>query len=67
VRFRHTGPATHPAFGDGSVSALAHRLPGGMLLTVPAHGQHRGRLFLLFADPDPKNAEVLSKVRFAGP
>ena len=26
------------------------------------HGQHRGRLFLPFADDDPKCAEILSKV-----
>jgi hypothetical protein len=26
------------------------------------HSQHRGRLFLPFADDDPKTAEVLSKV-----
>lgn len=43
-------------------SAVTHRLPGGMLFIVPVHSQHRGRLFLPFADPDPKTAEVLSKV-----
>ncbi|MBK9137446.1 MAG: hypothetical protein IPM17_01570 [Verrucomicrobia bacterium] len=37
-------------------------LPGGMLFIVPVHSQHRGRLFLPFADPDPKSAEVRSKV-----
>ena len=26
------------------------------------HSQHRGRLFLPFADDDPKTAEVVSKV-----
>ncbi len=26
------------------------------------HSQHRGRIFLPFADDDPKTAEVLSKV-----
>ena len=29
---------------------------------VPVHSQHRGRLFLPFADDDPRTAEVLSKV-----
>jgi len=29
---------------------------------IPVHGQHRGRLFLPFADDDPKTAEVISKV-----
>jgi hypothetical protein len=26
------------------------------------HAQHRGRIFLSFADDDPRTAEVLSKV-----
>ena len=42
-------------------SGVTHRLPGGALFIVPVHSQHRGRLFLPFAD-DPKTAEVLSKV-----
>ncbi len=42
-------------------SAVAHRLPGGMLNLVAVHGQHRGRLFLPFRDDDPRTAEVLSK------
>jgi len=29
---------------------------------VHVHAQHRGRLFLPFADDDPKTAEVVSKV-----
>ena len=29
---------------------------------IPVHGQHRGRLFLPFADDDPKTAEVVAKV-----
>lgn len=43
-------------------SAIVHRQPGGALFIVPVHSQHRGRLFLPFADDDPKTAEVLSKV-----
>ena len=43
-------------------SAVTHRQPGGALFIVPVHSQHRGRLFLPFADDDPKTAEVLSKV-----
>jgi hypothetical protein len=42
-------------------SAVTHRLPGGALFIVPVHSQHRGRLFLPFADDDPKTAEVISK------
>ena len=37
-------------------------LPGGALFIVPIHSQHRGRIFLPFADDDPKTAEILSKV-----
>jgi hypothetical protein len=44
--------------GSGNV----HRLPGGALCIVPVHAQHRGRLFLPFADDDPKTAEVVSKI-----
>ena len=43
-------------------SGVAHQQPGGALCIVPVHGQHRGRLFLPFADDDPKTAEVLAKV-----
>jgi hypothetical protein len=32
------------------------------LCIIPVHSQHRGRLFLPFADDDPRTAEVLSKV-----
>ncbi|HZT42855.1 MAG TPA: DUF5724 domain-containing protein [Chthonomonadaceae bacterium] len=43
-------------------SAVVHRQPGGHVCIVPVHSQHRGRLFLPFADDDPRSAEVLSKV-----
>jgi hypothetical protein len=43
-------------------SATVHRMPGGSLCIVPVHAQHRGRLFLPFADDDPRTAEVVSKV-----
>jgi hypothetical protein len=43
-------------------SGTVHHLPGGALCIIPVHAQHRGRLFLPFADDDPKTAEVLSKV-----
>jgi hypothetical protein len=35
---------------------------GGALCIIPVQSQHRGRLFLPFADNDPKTAEILSKV-----
>lgn len=43
-------------------SAITHKLPGGALFIVPVRSQHRGRIFLPFADNDPKTAELLSKI-----
>jgi hypothetical protein len=43
-------------------SAGASLMPGTALPIVAVHSQHRGRLFLPFADDDPRTAEVLSKV-----
>ncbi len=42
-------------------SGQVHRMPGGALCVVPVHSQHRGRLFLPFADDDPRTAEIVSK------
>jgi hypothetical protein len=58
------------AFIDGKIGAYnlhlgsgtVHRQPGGSLCIIPVHSQHRGRLFLPFADNDPKTAEIVSKV-----
>ncbi len=53
------------ALGSYSIhlgSASVHQRPGGALCIIPVHSQHRGRLFLPFADDDPKTAEVVSKV-----
>ena len=44
----------------GSGSAML--MPATSLPIVAVHSQHRGRLFLPFADDDPRTAEVLSKV-----
>jgi hypothetical protein len=43
-------------------SGIVHRQPGGSLCIIPVHSQHRGRIFLPFADDDPKTAEIVSKV-----
>jgi hypothetical protein len=43
-------------------SGTVHRRPGGAVCIVPVGSQHRGRLFLPFADDDPKTAEVIAKV-----
>ena len=37
-------------------------VPSTSIPIVAVHSQHRGRLFLPFADDDPKTAEVMSKV-----
>lgn len=42
-------------------SGVVHCQPGGAVCLVPVHSQHRGRLFLPFADDDPRTAEVISK------
>jgi hypothetical protein len=33
-----------------------------IMCIVPVHSQQRGRIFLPFADDDPKTAEVMAKV-----
>jgi len=43
-------------------SGTVHRRPGNALCLVPIGAQHRGRIFLPFADDDPRTAEVVSKV-----
>jgi hypothetical protein len=43
-------------------SGVVHQQPGGYVCIVPVHSQHRGRLFLPFADDDPKTAEVMAKI-----
>lgn len=41
---------------------VVHQIGGTMLNVLPVHSQHRGRIFLPFADDDPKTAEIISKV-----
>ncbi len=43
-------------------SGVVTRQPGGAVCIVPIDAQYRGRVFLPFADDDPRSAEVLSKV-----
>lgn len=43
-------------------SATTRVVPGHVLVIVAVHSQYRGRLFLPFADADPKTAEILAKV-----
>jgi len=65
VRIKELHVFIDGALGEYDVhlgSATTHMMPGGTLVIVPVHSQHRGRIFLPFADDDPKTAEVLSKV-----
>ncbi|MEM6698889.1 MAG: hypothetical protein AAF599_10865, partial [Bacteroidota bacterium] len=51
--------------GDYSLhlgSGVVHKIPGGYLSILPVHSSHRGRIFLPFADNDPKTSEILSKM-----
>lgn len=53
------------ALGTYSVhlgSGIVHRVPGNAVCIVPVSAQHRGRIFLPFADDDPRTAEVVAKV-----
>ncbi len=43
-------------------SGVVHQKGGTMISILPVHSQHRGKLFLPFADDDPKTAEIISKV-----
>lgn len=43
-------------------SATVQKLPGESIIISPVLSQHRGRIFLPFADDDPKSAEVVTKV-----
>jgi hypothetical protein len=65
VRFKATHALVDGELASYSVhlgSGSVHTMPGGALCIVPVHAQHRGRLFLPFADDDPRTAEVISKV-----
>jgi hypothetical protein len=70
LRFQNVRLNDRYAFVDGKIGAYnvhlgsgtVHRQPGGALCIIPVHSQHRGRLFLPFADNDPKTAEIVSKV-----
>ena len=43
-------------------SGVVHAEAIGMLNILPVHSQTRGRIFLPFADEDPKTAEIMSKI-----
>ena len=43
-------------------SGVVHAEGKGSIVILPVHSQARGRIFLPFADDDPKTAEILSKI-----
>ncbi|MCM3270416.1 DUF4132 domain-containing protein [Paenibacillus elgii] len=43
-------------------SGIVHKKGTGALTILPVHSQSRGRLFLPFADSDPRTAEIMSKL-----
>jgi hypothetical protein len=43
-------------------SGVVHRIPGNAVCIVAVSAQHRGRVFLPFADDDPRTAEIVAKV-----
>lgn len=43
-------------------SGIVHAEGKGMIAILPVHSQARGRIFLPFADDDPKTAEIMSKI-----
>ena len=65
VRIDHQHLLIDGRLGEYSVhlgSGIVHRRPGGAVCIIPVAAQRRGRLFLPFADDDPKTAEIMSKL-----
>ena len=65
VRIKDNSVLIKGDLGEYSVhlgSGIARKMPGATLFIVAVQAQHRGRLFLPFADNDPRTAEVVSKV-----
>lgn len=43
-------------------SGVVHIQGGTMINILPVHSQHRGKIFLPFADEDPKTAQIISEI-----
>ena len=43
-------------------SGVVHLQGGPMINILPVHSQYRGKLFLPFADEDPKTAQIISEI-----
>ena len=65
VAFQTAHAQIKGSMGEYSVhmgSGVSHKSGTGMIAVLPVHSQARGRIFLPFADDDPKTAEILSKI-----
>lgn len=65
VEFIGSHAKIHGSLADYSVhmgSGVVHAGAVGMLAILPVHSHARGRIFLPFADDDPKTAEIMSKI-----
>jgi hypothetical protein len=65
VTFQSAHAHIKGSLGEYSVhmgSGVIHKSGTGMIAVLPVHSQARGKIFLPFADDDPKTAEVLSKI-----
>ncbi|MDR0469581.1 MAG: DUF4132 domain-containing protein, partial [Peptococcaceae bacterium] len=65
VSFQSSHAQIKGRLGEYSVhmgSGIVHKSGTGMVAVLPVHSQARGRIFLPFADDDPKTAEIMSKI-----
>lgn len=65
VSFLDTHAKINGTLGNYSVhmgSGVVHAEAVGMIAILPVHSQARGRIFLPFADDDPRTAEIMSKI-----
>ncbi|MDR1085863.1 MAG: DUF4132 domain-containing protein [Deltaproteobacteria bacterium] len=65
VSFKTSHALVKGTLGDYSVhlgSGIVHKSGTGMVAIIPVHSQARGRIFLPFADDDPRTAEIMSKI-----
>jgi hypothetical protein len=65
VTFKSANALIKGKFGEYSVhlgSGTVHQMGVGMLPVLAVHSGQRGRIFLPFADSDPRTAEIISKI-----
>jgi len=65
VRFEGSHAHITGKLGEYTVhlgSGIVHKKGTGALNILPVHSQSRGRIFLPFADSDPRTAEIMSKL-----